>query len=66
MLLQTNKRVREGVDSEKDFAFFTFCPGLAQRLWKHGWPMADSSVGKINIIFTYTSVPFELFDCIFM
>lgn len=40
-----------------DFAFFTFCLGLGQGLWKPGWPMADSSVGKINIIFTYTSVP---------
>lgn len=51
------------MDSENKFhLLYIFAKVSPRALEMNGWPVADSSVAKINIILTYKSVPFEIFD----
>lgn len=62
-LLQANKQGLRVWTQKTNFTFFIFLPKVSPRaLEMNGWPVADSSVAKINIILTYKSVPFEIFD----
>ena len=61
------------MEQEKKFTLFLFLPSSSssssrvspEALEMNGQPVVDCSVAKINIMLTYKSVPFELFDCIF-
>ena len=65
-LLQANKQGLRVWTQKTNLTFFIVLPRVSPgALEMNGWPVAGSSVAKVNIILTYKSVPFEIFDCIF-